>query len=182
MIIASGSDFADALSASYLAKVKNAPILLVAGKSASVLSSTVDYVKKNAVANANVYIVGGTSVVPDSLIIDLKKAGCTVKRISGKNRYETCVEINHWFRNQFAKGTACLATGTNFPDALAGGVFAANKYAPLILTSPTVTEPQHKYFTTYQAKSVYVFGGAGAVSEKQIRDITCLRNGENFSA
>ena len=179
-----GTSYADALSISSVAAIKNAPVIYI-NKDGDINADTAKYLAKLKAKNCvyNTYFIGGKGAISDEImkkVCDL--LGANNNRISGKNRYETCIEINHWFRNLFAKGTACLATGTNFPDALAGGVFAANKYAPLILTSPTVTEPQHKYFTTYQAKSVYVFGGAGAVSEKQIRDITCLRNGENFSA
>ena len=179
-----GTSYADALSISSVAAIKNAPVIYI-NKDGDINADTAKYLAKLKAKNCvyNTYFIGGKGAISDEImkkVCDL--LGANNNRISGKNRYETCVEINHWFRDLFAKGTACLATGTNFPDALAGGVFAANKYAPLILTSPTVTEPQHKYFTTYQAKSVYVFGGEGAVSEKQIRDITCLRNGENFSA
>ena len=179
-----GTSYADALSISSVAAIKNAPVIYI-NKDGDINADTAKYLSKLKAKNCvyNTYFIGGEGAISKEIMTKVSSMlGASKVRISGKNRYETCVEINHWFRNLFAKGTACLATGANFPDALAGGVFAANKYAPLILTSPTVTEPQHKYFTTYQAKSVYVFGGAGAVSEKEIRDITCLRNGENFSA
>jgi len=177
VIIASGSDFADALSASYLAKVKNAPILLVAGKSASVLSSTVDYVKKNAVANANVYIVGGTSVVPDSLIIDLKKAGCTVKRISGKNRYETNISVLK--EAGVKKEELLIASGADYADALSAS--AVGK--PILLVAGktnSLTDSQKAYLASLKKadstalSKAYIIGGTGAVStgiEKQVKSL-----------
>lgn len=177
VIIASGSDFADALSASYLAKVKNAPILLVAGKSASVLSSTVDYVKKNAVANANVYIVGGTSVVPDSLIIDLKKAGCTVKRISGKNRYETNISVLK--EAGVKKEELLIASGADYADALSAS--AVGK--PILLVAGktnSLTDSQKTYLASLKKadstalSKAYIIGGTGAVStgiEKQVKSL-----------
>ena len=177
VIIASGSDFADALSASYLAKVKNAPILLVAGKSASVLSSTVDYVKKNAVANANVYIVGGTSVVPDSLINDLKKAGCTVKRIYGKNRYETNISVLK--EAGVKKEELLIASGADYADALSAS--AVGK--PILLVAGktnSLTDSQKAYLASLKKadstalSKAYIIGGTGAVStgiEKQVKSL-----------
>ena len=97
-----------------------------------------------------------------------------VTRLSGSNRYYTCYYVNKEFSSLWGR-SVCAATGTDFPDALAGGVFAAKKFALLVLTSPTVSEPQYKYFEAHPAKSVFVFGGAGAVSEAAIRKSTCIK-------
>ena len=168
IIIASGADFADALSASYLAKVKKAPILLVASKAKDVLSSTVDYVKKNAVAKANVYIVGGTSAVPDSLASDLKKAGCTVKRISGPNRFDTNIAVLK--EAGVSKEQILIASGTDYADALSAS--AVGK--PILLVAGktnSLTPNQKAYLNSLKSANsaalskAYIIGGTGAVSK-----------------
>ena len=57
-----------------------------------------------------------------------------------------------------------MATGNDFPDALAGGVFAASKKAPMLLVAGSLTSSQSTYLTSKGADTVYVFGGKGAVS------------------
>ena len=91
--------------------------------------------------------------------LGLKKA----ERLSGSNRYSTCVEINKRFADTLTGKAVCVATGKNFPDALAGGVFAANKAAPLFLADGALSSEQTDYLKTKKAKNLYVFGGTGAV-------------------
>jgi hypothetical protein len=89
MIIASGLDFPDALSSTYLAYVKEAPILLV-GKDAASIKSITDYANENLNEGGMVYLVGGKGAVP--LDVENALAG-TVKRLSGKDRYKTNMAV-----------------------------------------------------------------------------------------
>ena len=58
----------------------------------------------------------------------------TVERISGNTRYLTALELS---KEGFAQSEyAVLASGANFPDALAGGQLAAYLQAPLITVHP----------------------------------------------
>ena len=58
------------------------------------------------------------------------------------------------------------------PDALAGGVFAANKAAPMFLVSNMLSAEQKEYLSKKGAKSFYVLGGTGAVSDEITYDIS----------
>ena len=177
IIIASGADFADALSASYLAKVKNAPILLVASKNKDVLSSTIDYVKKNAVAKANVYIIGGPTIVPESLATDLKTAGYTVNRLAGANRYETNIAVLK--EAGVKKEELLIASGADYADALS----ASSVGKPILLVagkSKGLTPNQKTYLNSLKSadssalSKAYIIGGTGAVSaeiEAQIKSL-----------
>jgi len=95
--------------------------------------------------------------------------------VSGPNRYETGVAINTTaaLASSFKKGATdaiTIATGKNFPDALAGGVFAATKSAPLFLVDGAATTPNaavEKAIVDWKVDSVgtvYVFGGLPSVS------------------
>jgi len=67
-------------------------------------------------------ILGGKLAISDDVIGNIKRAGAsTVERVSGPSRYETCIAINDTFKSVLTGNAVCVATGTNFPDALAGG-------------------------------------------------------------
>ena len=76
-------------------------------------------------------------------------------------------------------GTAlCIATGADFPDALAGGVFAAIKSAPLFLVNNAakkLDDTQTAYLKEKQAKKFFVFGGPGAVSDPTVNLVKAVK-------
>ena len=55
-----------------------------------------------------------------------------IKRISGKNRYETSAKISREYATQ--GNDIILASGENFADALAGGPLSIDINAPILLT------------------------------------------------
>ena len=68
VILASGSGFADALSGSYLAGITDAPILLYSEKQ---LSNLAAYLQQRLHPDGTVYLLGGSSVVPDSVGLEI---------------------------------------------------------------------------------------------------------------
>ncbi len=61
--------------------------------------------------------------------------GQTLQRLAGGDRYETAAEISRRaFPDRDLVDTVLLATGQDYPDALAGGPLAAREHAPLLLT------------------------------------------------
>ena len=90
MIVACGKNYPDALSGGYLAKVKNAPILLV---EESEESSVADYITKNIASDGKVYILGGTGAVSTAFENRIKSKGVATERLGGKTRYETNLAI-----------------------------------------------------------------------------------------
>ena len=70
----------------------------------------------------------------------------------------------------------CVATGMDFPDALAGGVFAAKNKAPLLLINGkaktlSLNDEQKAYLKTKAAGKITAFGGTGVVPDEHITDI-----------
>lgn len=128
--LATGLDFPDALSTSAAAGVARIPILLVNGKSSALDSGTAAIIA--ALGAKSLTIVGGTAVVTPEFQSSLASPTTTVNRLAGSDRYQTSVEVN---RAAFAKtGSLYLATGTSFPDALAGSAAAAAAKSPLYVT------------------------------------------------
>ena len=89
IIIASGTEFADALAGSYLAAVKQAPILLAKGYANK--TQLHDYIRENLRQGGTVYILGGEQAVPAAIADGLD--GYKVKRRYGSKWYETNLEI-----------------------------------------------------------------------------------------
>ena len=159
VIVASGADYADALSASYLAKVKNAPILIVANTDA-IMNTVTDYIKKNAKSGANVYIVGGKAAVPEAMEIKLKSAGLKPTRLEGSNRYETNIAVLK--AANVSSQELLIASGLSYADALSGSAVGL----PIMLVGKTLTDAQVSYLKSLSGKKATVIGGPGAVSEE----------------
>ena len=78
VVIATEADFADALSGSYLAAMKNAPILYI-DKSSN--QDVLDFLAVNLYAGGTVYLLGDTNAIPESFEDQL--GAYQVKRLAG---------------------------------------------------------------------------------------------------
>lgn len=125
VVLATGELFPDALAGVPFAKQKNAPLLLV-NTTPERSPQAFTYIKEHLDKKGQIYILGGTGVVPDSFVTALKELGypeTSIHRVSGNDRYETALEIAKQMEHE---GTEFyLATGDNFPDALSASVLAA---------------------------------------------------------
>ena len=175
-------NFADALSASTVAAVKGAPVIYLQTKG-EIDKATAAYLADVKGSVKQAYVIGGTGVISDAMMKSAAtalglKSGSTVRRIAGANRYGTCVEVNKTFADSMPGTALCIATGADFPDALAGGVFAAAKSAPLFLVNNAakkLDDTQTAYLKTKQAKQFFVFGGTGAVSDNTVNQVKAVR-------
>lgn len=171
VFLAYGLDFADALSASAAAAVKGAPIVYI-NKNGALNADTKAYLESIKGKVKNAYVIGGSAVVSDDVMNQAAQALGIEKaeRISGANRYATGAAVNEKFGDVLTGEVICAATGTDFPDALAGGVYAAMNKAALVLVNgkaavPTLTAEQKDYLYSKNAGTIAVFGGTGAVSD-----------------
>ena len=95
-------------------------------------------------------------------------------RLAGSNRYDTNAAIvgdGDWTRG----GVVMLATGENFPDALAVSGLAGMCDAPVLLTStnelPDRVQAQLEYLAP---KRVYILGSPNAISEEVEKTVQSL--------
>ncbi|NYF09059.1 putative cell wall-binding protein [Leifsonia sp. AK011] len=124
--IVTGLNFPDALAASPAAAQFDGPVVLVRGTDASLDTATMSALNTLGVEKVK---LAGTSAAVSAGIEAQLDALYDVKRNAGVNRFETSVVINN---DAFTEAdTAYLATGINFPDALAGGARAGVEDAPL---------------------------------------------------
>ena len=163
ILVATGQDFADSLSAS----ATGLPILLVNGKPGKTLS---DAQKKFlASVDGNIYIIGGKSAVPASMVDQIEAAsGKTTERIAGNSRYETSVKIAEQFLG--SAESAVVAYASTFPDGLCGGPLAYAVKVPLILTKDGKSEAPD-YTKANAITSGYVLGGSGLISDGFVQTI-----------
>ena len=113
--------------------------------------------------------VGGTAAVPERVKHQLTSAGISsgsITRLAGATRYETTAKIMSYAVNAGMNvSNVYLATGTNFPDALAAGPVAGKLRAPLLLVDPGI-EYAHTVLANYRGcvNVATVVGGTSAVS------------------
>ncbi len=166
IIIASGSDYADALSSAYLAKIKDAPIILT---HPSFTDKVIEYVKKNSESSAQIYIIGGAAAVNKDTEKKLKKSFKNVKRLWGQDRFETNLEV---LKQANVKGQELLVgNGLGYADALSASAVGR----PMMLVSgKTLTAKQKAFLKQAEVKSATLLGESDVVSsqiEKQFKQL-----------
>lgn len=167
IVVAYGRGFPDALAGSYLATEKNAPILLV---EKNVEKEVIAYIKANLSAKGTVYILGGTSSVPESFANGLKAENIAYKRLAGDNRYLTNLEILK--EAELNSKTILVCTGKNFADSLSAS--AVN--LPILLVGDSLTKEQKAYFENIENLTFQIIGGTGSVSESVANELKAFGN------
>lgn len=174
VILTTGKEFADALSASVLAHEKDAPILLV---DASVDSSkeAFDYIVQHLEPTGAVYIIGGAGIIGTEFDTKVNDLGFkNIVRIAGLDKYDTSLKIASSLKD-ITVSTVVISSGEQYPDALSISSFAANKGWPILL-SPHDALPQgmKNYLLERKPSKVYITGGVGAILENVKYEISSL--------
>ncbi|MDR1088005.1 MAG: S8 family serine peptidase [Coriobacteriales bacterium] len=166
-IVASADSYPDALSASALAGIYDAPVLLTStDPSASLAPETrQELIRLGA---TNVIIVGLEAAVSPRAEADIANiAGVTnVFRYGGIDRYATACEIYSSNRAHYSN-TAVIASGEDFPDALSIGPYAYVSKSPIfmagadcLLSQQTIDTIRGGSFT-----NIVFVGGTARISE-----------------
>ncbi|OLN33839.1 cell wall-binding repeat-containing protein [Desulfosporosinus metallidurans] len=162
VILTSGNNFPDALSASVLAKKLNAPIILVDGKVQG-SSDALNYISQHLSKTGTVHIIGGTGII-GSDFETLLSPNYKIDRIGGYDRYDTDVLIAQ--KLNVAKNTpVVIASGENFPDALSISSVASSKGYPILLVGSSMSQGVTDFIANDQPSQVYIVGGTSVVSD-----------------
>ena len=165
ILVASGTNFADALSGSYLAAVKQAPILLTctgefhAGLAETCNAMVAEYIRGNLNDGGTVYILGGEKAVETALEEVLQ--GYTVKRLAGSDRYATNIAILEEAGTGGQKVLVC--DGDGFADSLSA---SATRLPILLVNSERGIFDVQKPFLEQCSGDLYIIGGTAAVDEQ----------------
>ncbi|MCV0403479.1 MAG: cell wall-binding repeat-containing protein [Chloroflexi bacterium] len=160
--VATGTNYPDALAAIPLAARTDSPLLLTQPHSLPYATAR----ELDRIRPGRIVVLGGSAVVSDKVLDRMRvyTAGA-VTRIAGEDRYETAAAV----AVPFPAGLEAtfLATGTAFPDALAGGPAAAKHGVPLLLVTPSSLPPATAgQLRRIKPASLVVLGGLGVVSDE----------------
>ncbi|MBK9180855.1 MAG: cell wall-binding repeat-containing protein [Acidimicrobiales bacterium] len=162
LLLATGTDFADALSAGSAAAKVGGAVLLTNGD--VMPASTAAYL--SARSGVTLFALGG----PAS-----RAAGNTASPVVGVDRFETSVKAAQQF---FSSPTVLgVASGLAFPDALTGGAHIAKLGGPLVLTRPEALPASVNTYVVANAGTLtnaYVYGGTAAVSAAVVTTLTSI--------
>lgn len=165
LILVTGKDFADALSATALVKHHNGEIHLVNN---DLDSNTMASLNRGEFNKA--IIVGGTGAVSQSVENKVKNilGKNNVKRFGGKTRYETSSMVVASISTNAPAGTekypyAFAVTGKNFADALSVAPIAAMTGSPIVLTEGTSISGAGASALLRATKGYYKIGGQAVV-------------------
>jgi len=161
VFMANAYNYPDALAVSSVAAVMGCPVLYIMSNG-TLDSSTQQYLSTCGAGKAT--ILGGTLAISSQAENNIKRAGIsTTNRLYGASRYDTCIAINRAYSSVLTGNAVCIATGTNFPDALAGGVYAAVNKSPMVLVGTSLNNTQRNYLSGRTIDRAYIFGGSGVV-------------------
>jgi putative cell wall-binding protein len=173
--VATGSNFADALAAGPAAIRQGGPVLLVSSNRIPGPTAT----ELARLRPAVIRVVGGVGVISDGVLDALRPYARTgvVERLAGGDRYATAAAVS---AATFARGVrvAYIATGVNFPDALAGVGAAGGAGGPILLVRPdSVPAATAAELARLAPGRIRVLGGSGAVSDDVVAALSAYAPG-----
>lgn len=169
IFLVNGSAIADALTATPLAKLKSAPVLLTDKDSVNenVMKKIEDLDAKT------VTIIGGEASVSPNIEKQLKNKGMKTERIYGSNRYETSEKIAEEIikKNDDIKSIAVANGNKGLADAISFSSVAGEKMIPILLSNDKgqVRLPD-ELKDSQSVKDTYIIGGKKSVPESVEKD------------
>ena len=155
--VATGLDYPDALAGAARAGSLDGPVLLV--KPDRIPHTTAAELER--LAPESIVALGGPVAISDDVVDQLGDYG-SVNRVAGANRYETAAELaKDWDTSQ----DIFVATGQNWPDALAGAARAATTDSPVLLVrSDIIPAATWAELERLDPGRIFVLGGPLAIS------------------
>ena len=161
VVVANGDNYADALSGAYLAKVKNAPLILVNENNMEQAKKFIyDHLNKRVKkwqAKSQVYLLGGERVVPEAMREELEEY-FDIKRIAGSDRFETNLKILK--EADVRSGDLLVCSGVGYADSLAAS--ASGK--PIMLVDDKLSDEQKKLIKSLDRGNIKIIGGYKSVN------------------
>ena len=173
-ILARDDDFMDAMSATGLAGVLDAPIVLTERTSLS--SVALAQLKRLQVKT--VYIIGGTGAILPEVESSLNSSGIQTQRVWGQEAYDTSYECaNKIVELGGSTENVIVASSFSFQDALSMSSYAYKKHAAILIQTYGATSDVRSFCDTQlqllkegalKDAHLIVAGGTGAVSDASI--------------
>lgn len=171
--LATGEQFADALSASSAAAAADAALLLTPRSSLPSVVAT----ELRRLAPREVVVVGGTGAVSSTVVTAVRSLGPAVVRVAGADRYATSVALVRRTVGDAAVPLVWLATGRTHADAVVAGAAAGATGAPVLVVDGSaggLRTDAADLLAELAPEQVRVVGGAGAVSSGVLAAVDAL--------
>jgi putative cell wall-binding protein len=180
-IIATGDNFPDALAAGPLVWASKLPLILTDGTQASLTPQALAVI--NSLGITHFIVLGGSATISAGIVSQLATLGTVDEQFSGQDRTDTAAQLAAYEQStySFQRSSVILATGMNFPDALAGGPFGGDPKSMYF----TITASDLGPFTTAAlqglsglASLIYILGGPNVVDANASSEaITAVQGG-----
>lgn len=177
--IANGLNYPDALAAGPAASYLGGGLLLVTPTSIpEVVAEELERLQPDRIV-----VVGGTPSVSAGVKSALEEFSADVDRIGGADRFATSRMIVADAWGDDASEHAFIATGLNFPDALAAVPAAGVRGAPIILvpgTAASLDTTTRNLLTGLEVEVIHLVGSAATVSTGIESSVISLVGEDNY--
>ncbi|MEW1956574.1 cell wall-binding repeat-containing protein [Kineococcus sp. NPDC059986] len=174
VFLATGENFPDALAAAAAAGATRSRVLLTGRY--TVPAATLAELK--TLHASEIYVVGSTASVSTEVETALTRLDYSTVRLDGADRYETAAYVATSLFSD--PDTVFLATGENYPDALAGAAAAGRIGAPVLLVRPDALPEvvadsfSDEAYARFKPSRFFVLGDEKAVSNAVIDQVKAL--------
>lgn len=172
--VATGRVWADGLVAGAAAAARREPLLTVDGAAGALPPATLDLVRDLGVTTLT--LVGGAASVSPGIQAQLEGvlgAGA-VTRATGADQYSLAARVNALAFPDLAPGSAYLANGQDFVNALTGAFLAGTSARPLYYTSPfCVPAPVRPMLVGTRTTRVVLVGREGSLRDLVGQVVAC---------
>lgn len=182
VVVATSSDFKDALAGGGLAGLTGGPVVLTSKNSLSKGAAQ----ELRRLAPTRVYVAGGPGALKPAVIDGIKSAtglkvmpdnsasNTGIIRLWGNNSAKTSAKLALAGKGKWADGTAIIATNKTFKDALSAAPISYAKHWPILLASngTSLDSEVISALKTLGIKRVYIMGGTAAVTQKVETQLT----------
>lgn len=181
VVLVTGENYPDALSATPLAAKHDAPILLAKNASLQYQQELTNALKNKGVKN--VIIIGSEGIIPKVIENELSQMGIASRRIAGSDRYETSLAIAREIG--INSGEVVVASGQNFPDGLSIASIAAKKQMPILLIRENHIPGNIKaYMDSANIVKTYLLGSEGLIPNdvaNQLKNVERLAGKDRYA-
>jgi putative cell wall-binding protein len=171
--VATGEKYPDALAGGAAAAIDGAPVLLTSRDGLD--GAVADEIRR--LGPRKIVILGGTAAISEgvgSQLAALAPEGAV--RYGGADRYETASLVSQASFDPDVD-TVYIATGLNFPDALAGVPGAGTAGAPILLVREHIPPVTAAELERLRPSRIVILGGPVAVSDAVKNDLAKYASG-----
>lgn len=165
--VASGEVFPDALSASAAAGVNGGPVLLAQKEGLPPAVAA----ELGRLKPAKIVVLGGVNTISDAVVARLQMISPTT-RVAGADRYAVSAAASAGAFDPKETRVVYIASGENFPDALAGSPVAVVRPAPVLLVSKnSIPADVAAELRRINPVRIVVLGGPNSISPQVETDL-----------